>query len=189
MSVPLYTQTGVPVGGAYPNAYPSAYPSASSSSSASSAAYPGAAPAYANPAYANPAYANPVYANPAYAGAGGDMGIPISGQLGASSSQQLPASQQQQQQQQGMYAGGGGVPFPNLDADVATQLAGAYGVRALTAGQQYLNQNVNRWINVPAIKYYFAVDNKYVVNKLQLVLMPFRNKVRVRLGHSTRAFG
>ena len=35
---------------------------------------------------------------------------------------------------------------------------------------------VNRWVNFSALKHYFNVSNSYVVNKLFLVLFPFRHK-------------
>lgn len=35
---------------------------------------------------------------------------------------------------------------------------------------------VNRWVNFSALKHYFNVSNSYVVNKLFLVLFPWRHK-------------
>jgi len=46
-------------------------------------------------------------------------------------------------------------------------------------GQQFMKQNVARvssWINVDKIRYYFHVNNRYVLNKLKIVLFPFLNK-------------
>ena len=34
----------------------------------------------------------------------------------------------------------------------------------------------NRWINFSALKHYFNVYNKYVLNKLILVVFPWRHK-------------
>ena len=34
----------------------------------------------------------------------------------------------------------------------------------------------NRWINFSALKHYFNVSNKYVLNKLILVVFPWRHK-------------
>jgi len=36
--------------------------------------------------------------------------------------------------------------------------------------------NINRWFNLYNMKYYFTVSNSYVLNKLKLVLLPFRHK-------------
>lgn len=35
---------------------------------------------------------------------------------------------------------------------------------------------MNRWVNFSALKHYFNVSNKYVINKLFLVLFPWRHK-------------
>jgi hypothetical protein len=50
------------------------------------------------------------------------------------------------------------------------------GKTALDAGQQYMEQNFNRWINVANLKHYFNVSNVYVINKLWLVLFPWRHR-------------
>jgi len=60
------------------------------------------------------------------------------------------------------------------------------------AGQEYMEQNVsvasdsqllsnvreqfNRYVNVSALKHYFNVSNGYVINKLYLVLFPWRHR-------------
>ena len=36
---------------------------------------------------------------------------------------------------------------------------------------------MSSWINVDKIRYYFHVNNRYVLNKLKIVLFPFLNKV------------
>lgn len=65
-----------------------------------------------------------------------------------------------------------------LDGNVAAQMGLAYGAQALEVGQSYLQRNVNRYISVPQLRYYFDVNNAYVGQKVLLVLFPFRNKVR-----------
>eukprot|EP01091_Cochliopodium_minus_P008368 TRINITY_DN1883_c0_g1_i1.p2 TRINITY_DN1883_c0_g1~~TRINITY_DN1883_c0_g1_i1.p2 ORF type:complete len:113 (-),score=15.18 TRINITY_DN1883_c0_g1_i1:618-956(-) len=37
--------------------------------------------------------------------------------------------------------------------------------------------NINRWFNVYNLKYYFTVNNSYVLNKLKLLIFPFKHKV------------
>src|ERR1700760_2296410 len=39
-----------------------------------------------------------------------------------------------------------------------------------------VDQNLNRWINVANLKQYFNVSNSYVVNKLWLLLWPWRHR-------------
>ena len=38
--------------------------------------------------------------------------------------------------------------------------------------------NMNSWINVYNLKYYFTVNNSYVLNKLKLLIFPFKHKVK-----------
>ena len=61
-------------------------------------------------------------------------------------------------------------------ADPTTQMSFQVGKSAVMAGQQYMEQNVNRYISLPALKHYFNVSNSYVVRKLLLVLFPWRHK-------------
>ncbi|KAI9222039.1 YIF1-domain-containing protein [Blastocladiella britannica] len=58
--------------------------------------------------------------------------------------------------------------------DPTGQMGMNMGAKAASAGQEYLNQNLNRYVNVPHLKFYFNVDNSYVLSKLRLVLFPFR---------------
>lgn len=46
----------------------------------------------------------------------------------------------------------------------------------MMAGQEYMEQNFNRYVSIPALKHYFNVSNSYVLNKLALVLFPWRHK-------------
>src|SRR5438034_5937141 len=39
-----------------------------------------------------------------------------------------------------------------------------------------LNLQLNRYVSIPALKHYFNVSNSYVLNKLGLVLFPWRHK-------------
>jgi hypothetical protein len=42
-----------------------------------------------------------------------------------------------------------------------------------------LKQEVEKIVPVSSLKYYFAVDTKYVVSKLMLLFFPFTHKVRI----------
>jgi len=60
--------------------------------------------------------------------------------------------------------------------DQTAQMGFQVGQTALKHGQEYMEQNFNRYVNVSALKHYFNVSNGYVVNKLFLVLFPWRHK-------------
>jgi len=85
--------------------------------------------------------------------------------------------------------------YGNFMNDPTTQLASQFGQTAFKQGTQYLEQNVcspfppisqavtnqgtsqvNRYVNVSALKHYFNVTNSYVINKLFLVVFPWRHK-------------
>lgn len=66
--------------------------------------------------------------------------------------------------------------YGNFMNDPTTQFAATVGQNAFKHGQEYLEQNYNRWFNFAALKHYFNVSNSYVVNKLFLVLFPWRHK-------------
>jgi hypothetical protein len=92
--------------------------------------------------------------------------------------------------------------YGNFMNDPAAQLATQFGQTAFRQGQEYIEQNVrhsyslyvyyahislwhiltrrshqvNRFVNVSALKHYFVVTNSYVINKLFLVLFPWRHK-------------
>ncbi|KNE71916.1 hypothetical protein AMAG_16340 [Allomyces macrogynus ATCC 38327] len=119
-----------------------------------------------------------------YAPATGRMASPMPPQQG----QQQQGQQQQQQQPQAPT-----VPlfnpaaFAGLVTDPTAQIGMQLGSKAVLAGQEYVNQNINRYFNLPHLKYYFNVSNSYVQSKLQLVLFPFRqrhwHRRTVRLEH------
>jgi protein transport protein YIF1 len=82
--------------------------------------------------------------------------------------------------QQSPPAGAGGPGFQNnfgnFMNDPTAQMGFQVGQHAVAAGQKYIDQNLNRYISVPALKHYFNVSNSYVVRKLLLVLFPWRHK-------------
>ncbi|AEO65687.1 uncharacterized protein THITE_2112913 [Thermothielavioides terrestris NRRL 8126] len=66
--------------------------------------------------------------------------------------------------------------YGNFMNDPAAQIASQFGQTAFRHGQEYIEQNVNRFVNVSALKHYFVVTNSYVISKLFLVLFPWRHK-------------
>lgn len=60
--------------------------------------------------------------------------------------------------------------------DPTAQLGARIGMDAFNYGQSYINQNVEKYVNVGTLRYYFQVSNSYVLRKLLLVLFPWRHK-------------
>jgi len=78
-----------------------------------------------------------------------------------------------------MGSGGQGYVHPAFGGfinDPTAQMGFQIGKSAVDAGQQYVEQNFNRYVNVSALKHYFNVSNSYVVNKLYIVLFPWRHR-------------
>ncbi|KAF2083330.1 YIF1-domain-containing protein [Saccharata proteae CBS 121410] len=70
--------------------------------------------------------------------------------------------------------------FGGIMNDSTAQMGFQVGKSAVMAGQEYMEQNLNRWIDLRTVKRYFNVSNSYVVNKLYLVLFPWRHRPWVR---------
>lgn len=66
--------------------------------------------------------------------------------------------------------------YGNFMTDPTAQMGFQVGQTALRHGQEIVEQNINKYVNVGALKHYFNVTNSYVVNKLFLVLFPWRHK-------------
>ncbi|KAK5175342.1 Protein transport protein yif1 [Saxophila tyrrhenica] len=103
----------------------------------------------------------------------------------------LPVSQNGQQQQGGYgygqpppQPGQGGAQgssymhpaFGGFINDPTAQMGFAMGKSAVAAGQEYVEQNMNRFVNVSKLKHYFNVSNGYVMQKLLIVLFPWRHR-------------
>ncbi|GBC08728.1 hypothetical protein RclHR1_08340014 [Rhizophagus clarus] len=65
--------------------------------------------------------------------------------------------------------------------DATTQMGMQFGRSAMVAGSEYVEKNINRYVNYPALKYYFKVNNSYVANKIKLLLFPWRHRPWSRL--------
>ncbi|PGH11772.1 hypothetical protein AJ79_04673 [Helicocarpus griseus UAMH5409] len=66
--------------------------------------------------------------------------------------------------------------FGGFISDPTAQMGFQVGKSAVMAGQEYMEQNLNRYVSIPALKHYFNVSNSYVLNKLTLVLFPWKHK-------------
>lgn len=64
----------------------------------------------------------------------------------------------------------------NFINDPNAQMGFQIGKTAMATGAHYMEQNLNRYVSVSALKHYFNVSNSYVVRKLLLVLIPWRHR-------------
>lgn len=91
-----------------------------------------------------------------------------------------------QQQQPMMSPAGPGAPpqlfNPNaplgmFQQPIVQDMAMQYGQRLADQGKQLVESNFEKYVPVTRLKYYFAVDNNYVLNKLRLLFFPFTHTV------------
>lgn len=75
--------------------------------------------------------------------------------------------------------------FPNqfsvLQQPMVQDMALQYGQRLADQGKQLVESQFEKYVPVTRLKYYFAVDNNYVVRKLILLLFPFTHRVSYAL--------
>lgn len=77
-------------------------------------------------------------------------------------------------------AGIGTAPFAILNEPIVQDMAIQYGQKLADQGKQLVESQFEKYVPVTRLKYYFAVDNNYVVKKLMLLFFPFTHRVRVR---------
>lgn len=70
--------------------------------------------------------------------------------------------------------------YQNFFNDPASNMTFQVGQNAMMAGTQILEQNIQKYVPTGDIKYYFKVSNTYVLNKILLILFPFRHSNWVR---------
>lgn len=75
---------------------------------------------------------------------------------------------------------GVGASFAMLNQPVVQDMALQYGQKLADQGKQLVESHLEKYVPVTRLKYYFAVDNNYVVKKLLLLLFPFTHKVGIR---------
>ncbi|XP_028320556.1 protein YIF1B [Gouania willdenowi] len=64
----------------------------------------------------------------------------------------------------------------SLLTDPMSNLAMAYGSSLATQGREMMDKNLDRFIPISKLKYYFAVDTLYVGKKLGLLVFPYMHK-------------
>ncbi|XP_076002641.1 protein YIF1B isoform X2 [Genypterus blacodes] len=100
---------------------------------------------------------------------------PDAGQLFEDTSGLRPGSQTgHRKQQTGPHTGG--CPGPSILSEPMSNLAIAYGSSLATQGREMMDKNLDRFIPISKLKYYFAVDTLYVGKKLGLLVFPYMHK-------------
>ncbi|GAA5913682.1 hypothetical protein JCM8208_005900 [Rhodotorula glutinis] len=117
----------------------------------------------------------------AWMGGGADSGP--SGPVGGGGGGAAPASRGGPAQQQGAppsgwpgMGGGAAGGMNGMMNDATAQMGVQFGKHALTAGQAYLDKNFTRLLPLAHLKHSFNVSNGYVVNKLRLIVWPWRHR-------------
>ncbi|KAL2917881.1 Protein transport protein yif1 [Polyrhizophydium stewartii] len=126
-------------------------------------------------------------------GGGGNAGSSTGGFGFMGSAKAGPGQEQATMHGAGAAAGGaggnaaGGQAFfgstfiNDLQGSAAGQIGMQLGSQAFAQVQQNVNQNLNQYVNITKLRYYFNVSNSYVLNKLRLLLFPFRHSSWSRL--------
>lgn len=95
----------------------------------------------------------------------------------------MQSMQPMQPMNMGVYPGGPqmnqGFPMPSqvFSQPIVADLAMQYGASMVGVGRQIVDRELEKYVPVSRLKYYFAVDTKYVGNKLRLLFLPFTHSV------------
>lgn len=66
--------------------------------------------------------------------------------------------------------------FSVFQQPMVQDMALQYGQKLAVQGKEIVHNHFEKYIPIIKLKYYFAVDNKYVLNKLRLIFFPFTQK-------------
>lgn len=64
-----------------------------------------------------------------------------------------------------------------LQQPMVQGMAVEFGQQLASQGKDIVNKKLEKYVSVSELKYYFAVDTKYVLRKLLLIFFPFTHKV------------
>lgn len=72
------------------------------------------------------------------------------------------------------------MPMPSqLFSDpLVANVAMSYGSKIMGSGKELVDREIEKYVPVSRLKYYFAVDTSYVLRKLKLLFFPFTHRVR-----------
>lgn len=60
---------------------------------------------------------------------------------------------------------------------MVANMAMQYGQSLVGQGREFVDKKLEKYVTMTQIKYYFAVDTRYVMKKLQLLFFPFTHSV------------
>lgn len=60
---------------------------------------------------------------------------------------------------------------------MVANMAMQYGQSLASQGREYVDKKLEKYVSMSQIKYYFAVDTRYVMKKLQLLFFPYTHTV------------
>jgi len=69
------------------------------------------------------------------------------------------------------------IPSQFLNEPLVANVAMQYGQALVGSGKQLVDRELEKYIPVSRLKYYFAVDTAYVTKKLGLLFFPFTHSV------------
>lgn len=72
--------------------------------------------------------------------------------------------------------GGLGQQFAMFQQPMVQDMAFQYGQKLADQGKEIVNKEFEKYVPVTKLKYYFAVDNRYVLHKMRLLFFPFAHK-------------
>ncbi|CAK6964622.1 protein YIF1A [Scomber scombrus] len=70
----------------------------------------------------------------------------------------------------------GGIGVNNLFTDPMANAAMMYGSSIANQGKDMVNKEIGRFMSVNKLKYFFAVDSKYVMKKLMILMFPYTHQ-------------
>lgn len=70
----------------------------------------------------------------------------------------------------------GGAGGPNVFADPMANAAMMYGSSLANQGKDMVNKEISRFMSVNKLKYFFAVDTRYVLKKLMILMFPYTHQ-------------
>uniref|UniRef100_A0A182PEB3 Protein YIF1 n=1 Tax=Anopheles epiroticus TaxID=199890 RepID=A0A182PEB3_9DIPT len=79
-------------------------------------------------------------------------------------------------QQPQSLPGMGGGQFAMFQQPIVQDMAMQYGQKLADQGKEIVHSHIEKYLPMSKLKYYFSVDNSYVVNKLKIIFFPFLQK-------------
>ncbi|MGH0183493.1 UNVERIFIED_CONTAM: hypothetical protein FKN15_021102 [Acipenser sinensis] len=71
----------------------------------------------------------------------------------------------------------GGFSVDSIFTDPVANVAMAYGSSMANQGKDMVSKEIDRFVSINKLKYFFAVDTKYVMKKLALLMFPYTHQV------------